>query len=355
VRPERVYIILVNWNGWKNTLACLESVFRLVDVPFRVVVCDNASADDSLRHIREWAEGTRIVEAGAADPLSRLITPAIAKPIRYSLYEHPPTSRQAIGADSETSLVLIQTGANLGFAGGVNVGLRFALASEDFSHAWLLNNDTVVQPDTLRELVETLESDPRIGICGSTLVFYDQPDRVQALGGSFYSPWLARHRMHGAGLPYSTNAELPRAERPLDYVSGASMLVRRAFLQKVGLLDERYFLYMEELDWATRARGRYQLAHAPRSVVFHRDGGSTRAGGFRRRKNFKSDFYSFRSRLLYTSRYAPYALPVVGPLVALAFVERIVRRRWNLSDVGPTLAEFLKFRRRRANEDTSHG
>src|SRR3546814_1772882 len=110
---------------------------------------------------------------------------------------------------------------------------------------------------------------PDIGICGSTLVYYATPERVQALGGGRYAPWFGRFRLDG----FEQRFVLGRpAAAGLDFVHGASMFVSRAFVETVGLLDERYFLYFEELDWTARAGRRFRLGHAPDSVVSHKEG-----------------------------------------------------------------------------------
>jgi GT2 family glycosyltransferase len=114
----------------------------------------------------------------------------------------------------------------------------------------------------------------------------------------------------------------------MDYVVGASMFVPMHFLQEVGLLDESFFLYYEELDWATRGKGRFPLAYAPKSIVYHKIGGTIGTSSNPARKSLISDFYTLRNRLHFTSRRYPYALPTVyaGMLAALAV--RLVFGQW---------------------------
>src|SRR5690606_5006085 len=102
-------------------------------------------------------------------------------------YDREKAERGGAPAEHDIPLVLVRTGANLGFAGGNNVGLGYALARPDVDAVWLLNNDTVVHPEAARALIEIMARDPGIGICGSTLLYYDRPELVQALGGARYN------------------------------------------------------------------------------------------------------------------------------------------------------------------------
>ena len=180
----RVYVIIVNWNGWRDTIACLESLFRSDCEELTVVVCDNASNDGSLDLIKKWAAGqldiqydTSLSGGGGARRISRALSFLDVAPDSPHL--------EATGVQ----LVLIQTGGNLGFAGGNNVGIRFALSQADCEYLWLLNNDTVVAPDALSHLVARMKEDQNIGVCGSTILEYHKPEIVQALAGATYSRW----------------------------------------------------------------------------------------------------------------------------------------------------------------------
>jgi GT2 family glycosyltransferase len=300
-------------------------VLRLDYPDYRVIVCDNDSSDNSLDHIRGWARGEIMAETGAT-ALAGLTTPPVPKPIPFADLGPGTASQEAI--DSAVRLVLIQTGANLGFAGGNNVGLRHALNNSDCAFAWLLNNDTVVRPDALSQLVSRMKDRPDAGICGSTLFYYDDPGRVQAFGGSIYNKWLARVG-HIGGLASATQlARADEVEPKLAYIVGASMLVRRSFLQQVGLMDKQYFLTFEEIDWATRAKGQFALAYAPQSMVYHKEGsslGSHRVASFR---SAVSEFYAIRNRILFTRKHYPFALPSVLCAIGISAVHRVVHGRW---------------------------
>lgn len=321
----RVAVVIVNSNSWTDTIECLESVLRS-DLPgVSAIVCDNASHDGSAARLEAWAEGRLEAFVPASNPLRPLSWPPLPKPVAHACYERAEAER---GGDPEVDppLVLVRNEENLGFAGGNNVGLRYVIARGDFDYVWLLNPDTVVRPDSLRHLVEAMEADPAMGACGSTVLYYGAPDTVQVLGGARYNRWLALPNHIGLGRPAAAPVDAADVARGMTYVYGASMLVSRGFLEDVGLLDEDYFLYFEELDWAMRARGRYGLGFAPRSVVYHREGTKLGAG---RNKSFVSDFYFMRNRIRVTRKYNPRVLPTVYVALAAALLRRAQRGQWD--------------------------
>lgn len=319
-----VYIVVLNWNGWKDTLECLESLFRLEYPRFRVVVCDNGSSDNSVEYIGAWAEGRLCLWREESCPLRDLSRPPVVKPIRYRELSISDVKSE-VSLTEKTPLILIRNEENLGFAGGNNVGLRFALADRDTRYVWLLNNDTVVDARALCRLVERMEERPDAGICGSTILFFDRPDIVQSLGGAVYNHRIGSNRHLGLhqNVRQSTVAEI--VERQMDYVVGASMLVRRQFLETIGLMDERYFLYFEELDWATRGKGIFRLAYSAASIVYHKEGASAGTSSAKKGKSPLSDFYSIRNRIVFTKKFYPWALPMVYAGIFLAFLNRVRR------------------------------
>lgn len=313
----QVCIVILNWNGWQDTIECLESVFRLDHPGFAVIVCDNSSTDDSLQYIHRWAEGGLV--ASCANPqLAHLTSPPVAKPVPTISFPNPQAAFRAPPPDCP--LVLIQTGHNLGFAGGCNVGMQYALARSQCEYVWLLNNDTVVSKESLAALVSRSNAEPSLGICGSVLLDYSSPQCVQAFGGHGYSPRTARvltHPRRGPSQPQSLH-------RKIAYVHGASMLVRREFLQTVGLMDERYFLYFEELDWAMRARGRYSIGFAPSSFVYHKEGATIGTKAQRGARSLLSETHAARNRILFTRRFFPACVPSVVGAVCLAAIHRLL-------------------------------
>lgn len=277
------FVVILNWNGWRDTHACLESLAGLTYPNAHVLVVDNASEDGSEARLREL---------------------------------HP-------------ALTLLQSGANLGFAGGNNVGLRYALEN-GAEYVWLLNNDTLVEPDALTALVDKMQREPDLGLCGSTLLYEADRNTVQALGGARYNRWLGTVEHIGQHQPRTQSVDEGAVEGQLSYLIGASTLASKSFLERVGLLQDDYFLYFEELDWAARARGTFRLGYAAESVVYHKEGSSI--GGTDRAKTTKSytaDLYALKNRVRFTRRFYPYALPTVYLGLVAALLNRVRRRQWN--------------------------
>jgi GT2 family glycosyltransferase len=314
----QICVVILNWNGWRDTIECLESVFRLDHSDFRVVVCDNDSSDGSLEKIKQWARG-ELGACAANARLAHLSSPPVPKPIEFR--EMSRREAESMTGGWETPLTLIQTGENLGFAGGNNVGLRLALSDPACQYFWLLNSDTVIEADALPAMLRLMRERPMVGLCGSLNVSYYHPREVQAQGGLTYRRWTARVR---TPAPLTIDA-VDSHPAPMDYVNGASMLASRAFLEAVGLMEESYFLYFEELDWAMRARGKFDLGFARESVIYHKEGATTGSNRDRNKRSPASDKHLARSRVLFTRRFFPWALPSVLVWTCLAAAYRFFR------------------------------
>lgn len=287
-----VHILLVNYNGCRDTLECLESLFRLDYPDFRVIVCDNGSTDDSVEHLQRWANGRELSTPPDVLALRHLAEPPVAKPVRYVIYGRAEAERGGT-AGADAPLIVVCTGDNLGFAGGNNVGLRYLRARNQTGLVWILNNDTIVESSTLRELVTELDRNPPLAAVGGTLFWYDRPDTVQVAGGWCVSLW------NGFSRPRAGN------HARFDFISGACILVRLEVLDTVGLLDERYFLYSEEVDWCLRMRRwGLELGYAENARVWHKEGRTMR------RQGDWWDYYSVRSSLLLVHKFRPARVPV---------------------------------------------
>lgn len=309
--PSRLAVVLVNWNGWRDTIECLESLLPTLPDDARVLVCDNASSDDSLSHLADWAKQRP------------------AGPVAFARYDRAHAERG--GQAQDPQLILIDTGGNLGFAGGNNVGIRYALAG-GFDYIWLLNNDTVVDEHTASALIERMQADPRIGMCGSTMYYYDTPKIVQCLAGSSFDFDKAVGTPLGYGKPYDPATPIEAVEGRLDHIAGASMMVSRAFVEQVGLMEEAYFLYFEEIDWAVRAKGRFTLAWAPRSFVWHKEGGSI-GSSHRSRPSDRSLRHILVNRLRFTHELAPQHERTVRRCMQWETLVYLKRRDWHAAQI----------------------
>jgi GT2 family glycosyltransferase len=305
--PPRVHVLILNWNGWRDTLECLETVFRLDHPSFQVIVCDNASSDGSVERIVDWATGQLAAELPAGQ-LRHLTPGAVPKPIRYAVLDRAEAERGGDGEDRRRALrsaelLIVRTGANLGFAGGNNVGLAYLLASGAAGFVWMLNNDMVVDRYAMRHMVDVIEADATIGCVGATLLEYSDPEVVQAAGGGRLVRWQGMPReTTAAGQRRGTPGAVPRR---LDFISCGCMLVRLSVVAEVGLIDERYFMYCEDIDYSLRIRatGR-RIGYAPAAEVWHKGGSSTIYGSPRH------DYYLVRSALLLVHKFDPALLPL---------------------------------------------
>jgi len=324
-KSPNIYVLILNWNGWKDTIECLESVFRLDYDNYRVIVCDNDSSDNSLEYIKAWADGRLDVFVSPDNPLRDLSYPPVRKAIAYRQYDRKSAEAGGSPNDTDCPLILIQTGANLGFAGGNNVGLRYSLASRKPDFVWLLNNDTVVSKGALKELICSIAQYPFAGICGSLLINYYKPDFIQAAGAEF-DRRLARGKHLLEGMPITTPLIESDIIKRMNYVVGASMLVTRCFLEKNGLLNENYFLYYEEIDWITRAAGCFELAISINSHVYHKEGSSTG------RSNINSNalYYVQLSRLRYSYLYNRANVPLVYMHVLGSAAKSLFKGRYKM-------------------------
>lgn len=300
------YIVLLNWNGWRDTIACLESLLPDIAAGARVIVCDNASSDGSLDHIEAWVAGAQQAARAEHPRLRRLQDYDLAKPEVQRISRAAAVTGEA---EADAALILIENGANLGFAAGNNVGLRFALRQADMTHAWLLNNDTLVERDCLTQMHRRLALQSGPAVCGSVIHFFDEPEHIQCIGGNRFD--YRRGLASESVGRYAREADAPtirQVEGSLDYLSGCSMLLPRSFLETVGLMSEDYFLYYEEIDWFTRAAGRFDLIVAGGARLYHREGGSIGSRTWRRAPSPLSDLHMFRSRLLYMAKYHPQSM-----------------------------------------------
>ncbi len=340
----RIHIVLVNWNGYRDTIECLESLLRLHDNDFSITVCDNGSTDRSIDKLRSW------LSDGATIPLNR--SEAVWANLQPERQHKPSyqvvTSKDALVSAGAPLITIVQAGENLGFAGGNNVGIRRALSDPECELVWLLNNDTVVGPNGLSALKVIMDQESDLAICGSTLLFYHNPSVVQALGGSFN---LAIARGSHVGHLTSANT-LPRrleVERQMAYVIGASMMVRRAVFARTGGLSEDYFLYFEEQDLAAQLLNGERQGWAAESVIFHKEGGSIGTSSVSRPSD-TSLYYLYINTLRFYRKLHPWLLPIAFARLAREALGAMRREDGNAIRLAWMAAvDFLIGRKRRGS------
>ncbi len=191
---KKVFIIILNWNGAKDTIDCLKSLENLDYPDFEILVVDNGSTDDSVLKIKSQISNLK------------------------------------------NKVVLIENKENLGFPAGNNIGIEYALEC-GADYALLLNNDTVADKNFLKEMVGVAENNEKIGILGPKIYFYDDPKRIWFAGGSF--DWFRGSAHIGFG---EIDFQKYQSEKEVGFITGCAMLVKKEVFGKIGLLDERFFL-----------------------------------------------------------------------------------------------------------------
>jgi len=293
---------------------------------FRVVVCDNASSDDSLEKIKNWAKGDQgVPKANDLDSsLENLIYPPISKPIHY-IFLHQEEAELGGKEEWDVPLILIQNNANGGFSRGNNAGIRFALRKKA-DYIWLLNNDTVVEANTLKEMVYRMQSDTKIGLIGSVIYYAAMPTKIQTWGGGriFAFPGIDRF-IHSPGT--------------LDYICGTSLFIRREVLEQIGLLDEGFFFYWEDADFGKRAiENGWRLGVASNSRVYHKF--SATVGS----QSLKSDLYKIASLTrYYRKHYKGFGRFQVAFNISGMVLKRLARGQFNR--IWPIIKESFKVAR----------
>jgi len=246
----KVTIVILNWNGYEVTRECLISLSKIDYTNYGIVLVDNGSADGSPERL------------GAEFP----------------------------------GVILIRNQKNLGFTGGNNVGIRRAL-EENADYVLLLNNDTVVAPNFLSELIRAGESDKRIGLLNPKIFYFKPSDRIWYAGGSL-SIWkgIASHRG-------SRQVDRGMYDSPeeVTFITGCAFLIKAEVIRKIGLLDECFFYTSEDADWSIRSlNAGYKALYVSSSVIWHKESMDTKHNAGKRFR----DFYNVRNMILLARKHA---------------------------------------------------
>jgi len=244
-----LYIILVNWNKPSLTLDCIKSIDESLYKEYKVVVVDNNSSDNSLK----------------------------------------------ILGKSDIDFHLIKATENLGYTGGNNLGIKYAMAMH-CKYVLLLNNDTLIEPDTLSNLVAPLQNDESIGITQPKIFFYPDTSLIWS-GPTKLNKLLIRTRL--LGYKAKDDATINK-EQYLDYAVGCATLIRSSVIEKIGMLDDDYFAVCEDVDFGYRTSSAgFKIWYVPTSHVYHIESAS--AGGA---DHPQYVYYQARSYLILFSKWS---------------------------------------------------
>lgn len=269
----RVAIVIPNWNGWLDTIECLESIWKLNYGNYWTIVVDNGSTDDSLSRIREYCKGGPSGPQTSAAGGSRRTagTHLVEFDHDKALAASHDDLTEAKGISNQR-LVLIRNGQNLGFAEGSNVGIVFALNALDARYILLLNNDTVVDPAVLTELVVVAEKDERVGLLGPKTYFYSYEGRKDIIlyAGGRIVPWREIVYKHVGGRQRDVGQH--DEDGDTDWCTGGGMMIR-AELARQRLLNSEYPFGNEDAEYSIKARkDGWKVVYVHKAIMWHKLG-----------------------------------------------------------------------------------
>lgn len=325
----RISIIILNWNGWKDTIECLESVYQITYPNYDVVVVDNGSGNESVEKIKEYAAGKLPVESIFVD-YSRE-----NKPIYVTEYsqEEAEFGRREDGRyldqPCNKRLILINNNKNYGFTEGNNISMRYALNALNPDYILLLNNDTVVDKNFVEGLTSVANQSDWTGVVGPTVFYYSQPEELQATAGRI-NMWTGKRKFIHSVDTYRSNY----IAKDVDFVSGVCFLIRTEVIKNVGMFDPEYFAYVEDVDWCHRISQKgYHISYTNKAKIWHK-GSSSTGGGYNRTVLY----YMFRNNLLFMKkngklRHFPSYITVSGLYFFIWVLKTLIDRPENVVSI----------------------
>ena len=290
----KVTIILLNYNGWKDAVECLESVYKITYPNWELILVDNGSVDGSISKIKEWAAGKIQVESKFFE------YDAERKPIEYieELFYDEEEAKVKVSKKEEErdtllphqKLSILRIEKNRGFTGGNNIGIEYILKGRKTGYILLLSNDTVVDKKFLEELVKVGESDKKFGIVGAVNYYYDEPEKVWYAGGKI-NFWN--------GKVYKIDTGQNNMIKEADHLAASCFLIKKEVIEKVGMLDHEYFAFWDDADWCVRAhKAGYRVLCVPKAKIWHKVSST-----FRKTRGF-IEYYNTRNSFLFMKKYA---------------------------------------------------
>ncbi len=293
----RLGVAICTFNSADVILDCLESLLASSGIELSIVIADNASTDETISVLNNWALG-RTPYAPPAD------CPFDFQPVTRI---GPLSLDGTLIEGMQHRLKLIETGVNGGFAAGVNVGLASLFDDPGIDRVWILNPDSMVPAESAKAFAtRKVEANNVFSLMGGRVMYFENPDQIQIDGGTI-NRWTGVTGNLNLGASHA--ATPPVDPRELGFITGASMVASRSFYAAAGPMPEDYFLYYEEVDWALR-RGPLPLAYCPDGLVYHRAGTSIGSPTLGRPASPFSLYFKHRARLRFVRRHFPSSLPV---------------------------------------------
>lgn len=335
----KVSIIILNWNGWKDTIECLESLYQVTYPNYDVVVVDNGSKDESIQKINEYCQGKIKIES------TFLEYDQSNKPIKVIEYTKGETDNierdhKFTDAPSNQKLVLIKNKKNYGFAEGNNIGITYSLKVLKPSWIMILNNDTVVDKDILKELINFSCLKPTAKLLGSKNYNYYKENTLGTSGGNL-NYWTGKLSGDFCG-----EVDVGQFAKPLerDFVCGTCMMIHKEVLEKNGFIDPLFFFGgYEDVDLCLRGiHAGYEVYSVPSARLWHK-GEDQDTKQVRTSETVKMyAHYALRNRLIIYRRYCStpqflsslFFLPIILMSSAVNFIRYY--RSWSV------MKSFLK-------------
>ena len=320
MRFPKVAIIILNWNGWKDTIECLESIYRLDYHYFHVIIVDNGSLDDSIEKIKLWVKGKIKLDSVFFNNISNNKNNIDIIEIRKE--DIGKRNNFFIEEDCKNRITIILNGENLGFAKGNNVGIKYAL-EKDFDYIFLLNNDTIIsQQSFLSEMINFMEENKEVGVSVPCIYYYDQPDKIWNCGGKLL-PFGWRK--------YFTSKDICNSKRKylnISFATGCALLIRKSILEKFGLLTEDFFFGEEDYEFSMRMKkNKTKMACILNAKLFHKVSSSVSKLS---EKKLKLAFIHHLNCLVHLKRYYPKILWKLYRVFALIYIFLMLRVRYKV-------------------------
>ncbi len=260
---NKVAIILLNWNGATDTIECLESLKNVNYPDYDIYLVDNNSRKESIDELTSYIQNDGF----------------------YSSETIAVNQLDTYRKNLNTNLLFILNDNNAGFAGGNNVALRYIMNNNLSEYVMLLNNDTVVSSDFINGLIDKVKQSDENGFVGINTYYYDNNKKIQTVGGGLVD------LVHG-----ECSAITSSGIDEFDFITGSCVLMPLHVLREVGLMDESYFMYWEDVDWSTRTRNKgYKLRVADYGCIYHKEGASIHS--------MRRIYYHTRNRIKYMKKF----------------------------------------------------
>lgn len=295
-------IVIVNYKSNRYTINCLISLKKFIFTEHRIVIVDNSedinSQQELLSNIR--ALGLSCLNVNIDD-----------KDIQVE------------------QNIFYLTQSNKGFAAANNSGIVFSKNNFNTDWFWLLNNDTEVKSDILHKIsihISKLDFDNSVGILGNDLFYLNNQTKIQGIGAHFN--WFSFGGREVRPDIYTNSNCNASFKKNVDYIIGASMFVSNNFINAVGLMNEIYFLYYEEIDWAIRAKRKgYKLGYCYGAIVYHAEGASIGSGSDFKNKSKLAEFYGMRGKMLFVKEYYSVLIPYLFLTVIISALIRLMNNK----------------------------